>query len=86
MFTSTQQEKVDSALVEIYKLYDNSIEKVKSAKKEFLMLLENYPNIVKVKEWWNTNIIDSGIGITPVGRVLAHVNAKNLDSNVPDLN
>ena len=85
MFTSTQQEKVNNALEEIYKLYDNSNEKVESAKKEFLNLLENYPNIVKVKEWWNANIIDSGIKITPVGRVLAHVNAKNLDSNVPDL-
>lgn len=79
------KEKEKKALNEIYKLYDRSSKKVESAKKEFLQLLESYPNIIKVKDWWNKNIIKSGVVITPVGRVLGHVNAKNLDSRVPNI-
>ena len=81
-----REEKEKKALIEIYKLYDRSSKKVENAKKEFLQLLESYPNITKVKDWWNKNIIKSGVVITPVGRVLGHVNAKNLDSRVPNIN
>jgi len=85
IITLNQQEKVNRILNEIYDLYDNSNENKRNAKNEFLRLLNNYTNIIKVKNWWDTNIKTCGVSITAVGKVLAHTNAKCLDSNLPDL-
>ena len=85
LITSNQQEKVNRILNEIYNLYDNSDENKRNAKNEFFKLLNNYPNIIRVKNWWNSNMVDGGVVITPIGKVLAHTNAKCLDSNIPDL-
>ncbi|MBE5806136.1 MAG: hypothetical protein E7313_05450 [Clostridiales bacterium] len=85
IITSNQQDKVNNILKEIYDLYDNSDENKNNAKNKFLNLLNNYPNIIKVKNWWNTNIVNESIVITPIGRVLAHTNAKCLEPKIPDL-
>ncbi len=84
-FISNQPIKVNTILNEIHDLYDVSSENINEAKERFCKLIEKYPNILKVKNWWNDNIIKCGISITPVGRVLAHTNAKCLDGNIPDL-
>ena len=76
---------VNNILDEIYNLYDKLPENINNAKSNFCRLIESYPNIIKVKNWWDTNIKTCGVCITAVGKVLAHTNAKCLDSNIPDL-
>ena len=56
------------------------------AKKKFCSIVQDYPNLLKIKNWWDNNMINCGINITPIGKVLAHTNAKCLDNNIPDLN
>lgn len=82
---SNQQDEV-SLLNKMYDLYDKSPDKLELAKKKFCSIIQKYPNILKVKNWWDNNMIKCGINITPIGRVLAHTNAKCLDDNIPDLN
>lgn len=85
LISDQQGERNNNILNEIYDLYDSSDENKKIAKKEFSKLINNYPNIVKVKEWWDSHIVKSGVSITAIGRVLAHTNAKCLEHNIPDL-
>ena len=86
MLISNQQDKVNNLLNQMYDLYDKSPEKMEMANKKFCSIVQEYPNLQKVKNWWDNNMIDCGINITPIGKVLAHTNAKCLDNNIPDLN
>lgn len=86
LLISTQQDKVNGLLNKMYDLYDKSPEKMEIAKKKFCSIVQDYPNLLKIKNWWDNNMINCGINITPIGKVLAHTNAKCLDNNIPDLN
>lgn len=69
-----------SALERVYDLYDDS----KMSKENFVEEIEKYPNLKKLREWWNT-LEKQAIQITSVGRVLAHSNAQRIDRNLPPL-
>ncbi len=69
-----------SALEKVYDLYDGS----KMSKEDFIKEIEKYPNLKKLREWWNT-LKDQSIQITSVGRVIAHSNAQRIDRSLPPL-
>ncbi len=74
----TDDEK--SALEKIYDLYDGT----KMSKEDFIKEIEKYPNLKKLREWWNT-LKEQNIQITSVGKVLAHSNAQRIDRSLPPL-
>ena len=69
-----------SALEKVYDLYDEN----KMSKEEFIKEIEKYPNLKKLREWWNT-LKEKSIQITSVGKVLAHSNAQRIDRSLPPL-
>ncbi len=69
-----------SALEKVYDLYDGN----KMSKEDFVKEIEKYPNLKKLREWWNT-LKEQNIQITSVGRVLAHSNAQRIDRSLPSL-
>lgn len=68
------------ALENIYDLYDGN----KMSKEDFIKVIEGYPNLKKLREWWN-GLSKQNIKITSVGRVLAHSNAQRVDKSLPAL-
>ena len=85
ILVSTKQNFVNDILNKIYNLYDKLPENINKAKNNFCNIVKDYPNILKVKNWWDNNIINCGVCITPIGKVLAHTNAKCIDNNIPNL-
>lgn len=77
--TIADDEKI--ALEKIYDLYDDT----KMSKEDFIKEIEKYPNLKKLREWWN-KLSNCSIQITSVGRVLAHSNAQRIDKSLPMLN
>jgi hypothetical protein len=69
------------ALERVYDLYDDN----KMSKEDFVKEIEKYPNLKRLREWWNT-LNEENIQITSVGRVLAHSNAQRIDRSLPPLN
>ena len=69
------------ALESVYDLYDGE----KISKQGFIDEIEKYPNLKKLREWWN-KLNKQSIQITSVGRVLAHSNAQRIDRSLPPLN
>ena len=69
-----------SAFEKVYDLYDGN----KMPKEDFIKEIEKYPNLTKLREWWNT-LKEQNIKITSVGRVLAHSNAQRIDRSLPPL-
>lgn len=59
-------------------LKGNYIEEIR---KTFEKEIEKYPYILEVENWWNK--IPGSFNITPVGKVLAHANAKRLYPAIP---
>lgn len=74
----TEDERI--ALEKVYGLYDGN----KMSKEDFINEIEKYPNLKKLREWWNT-LEEQAIQITSVGQVLAHSNAQRIDRNLPKL-
>ncbi len=74
----TDDEK--DALEKIYDLYDGT----SMSKEDFIKEIEKYPNLKKLREWWN-KLNKQSIQITSVGRVLAHSNAQRVDKTLPPL-
>jgi len=64
----------------VYDMYDGT----KMSKEDFIKKIEEYPNLKKLREWWNT-LKEQNIQITSVGRVLAHSNAQRIDRSLPPL-
>lgn len=52
---------------------------------KYILLLDEYENIKKVCNWWNSNMIHNNFKISAIGRVIAHTNAKSIDASLPDL-
>lgn len=70
-------------LLSIFDSYSKDKEMLEIVKKKFEDLLFSFPPMKITAEWWNS--LETNIYITSVGRVLAHTNAKRIDSNIPDL-
>lgn len=75
-------EKQEEALKQITALYEQN----GSIKERFIELLNSYKYIHAVICWWNNNMLKKSFTITPIGKVIAHTNAKSIDNSLPDLN
>lgn len=69
------------ALSKITDLYENN----NSVREKYIDLLKSYEYINALITWWDNNMLDTAFNITPIGKVIAHTNAKSIDSTLPDL-
>lgn len=73
-------------LEEIYENYDQKPQNIIEIQKKYEDNLKKYANLQKISTWWDANMFNMpSIEITPIGRILAQVNAKRLDDRVPSL-
>lgn len=80
--TSSIERQQISALSQIWSYYSKDKTLLEKVKKNFLSELQKRPTLNRIKMWWNS--IPMEMEITQVGAVLAHANARRLDSSVPD--
>ena len=71
------------ALNKIWDLYSKDSTLINKVRENFLNELEKMENLITVRDWWNKIVF--GFSIKQSGKVLAHVNAKRLNDNLPDL-
>lgn len=76
-------EEQEKCLTGIYEQYSSDEEVLRNVKNEFERKIKSYESINKACNWWNTN--KQNIFLTSVGKVIAHTNAKSIDSELPDL-
>lgn len=73
-------------LEDIYENYDNKPQNIDEIQKKYQENLDKYVNLKKISTWWDDTMFNMpSIEITPIGRILAQVNAKRLDNRVPSL-
>ena len=68
------------AYEKINQLYEKNDAILNSNKKAFKIMWDKFPNLVKVREWWDN--IKPSFDITIVGKVLAYTNINNINKNV----
>ncbi len=66
-------------------IYDSYVIKQYNATEEFINLISEFPNIKKILEWWDKNIVDFSFEITAIGEVLACTNAIRIDNTLPNI-
>ena len=71
------------AVNSIMALYTKDKLLLHKVKDSFVKLWDSYEALRTVRNWWSR--IPTGFDITYVGRVLAHTNAKRIDSTFPDI-
>lgn len=84
IFRLTNQQK--QILKEVFNSYDKSDILINEVKLKFNDLLYSYKSLGSVIKWWNEIVDKTNYDINAVGKVLAHANAKRIDSSLPDLN
>lgn len=83
---SVQKELSQEQKEVLCNIYDMSVGNSQSKEKiigNFSDEIEQYVALKRVREWWNS--IPFSFQITSVGKVLAHANAKRIDSSLPDM-
>ena len=70
-------EEQKKTLYEIYSMYDNDSELLKSIQEIFKREIEKRKNLKIAKDWWNN--IPIAFNLTSVGRSLAYANLKRID-------
>jgi hypothetical protein len=73
-----------SVIQSIYELYNNDANIRQQNVKKFMEEWNKQPNLNKLREWWD--VINTGIQLTSVGKVLAHSNAQRCDKSLPPFN
>ena len=67
----------------ILSLYSKDKLEMNKVKNSFVKLWDSYEALRTVRYWWSR--IPTGFEITYIGRLLAHTNAKRIDSTFPDI-
>lgn len=75
-------EKQKQALQQVIRLYDTDPNKKEIVNKRFMMVFDTFPVLKKIHTWWDT--IPYSFDATPVGLLLATLNAQRFESNIPD--
>lgn len=75
--------KYIEAVNRIFALYSKDKMLLHKVKENFVELWDSYESLRIVRNWWSR--IPTGYRITHIGRVLAHTNAKRIDSTFPDI-
>lgn len=77
-------EDQEQALHSVVKLYSKDPQLNSEMQKAFMAEWIKYPNLNKLKDWWEK--LPYSFSITSVGKVLAHANAQRCDNTLPPLN
>ena len=77
----TQNQK--NCLENIFGLYSKDNVLAKKVNEEFVKLLRSHKAIESIIDWKNK--IGTAFNLTSVGKVIAHANAKKIDTTLPDL-
>lgn len=76
--------ETDIAVLEsIWDLYTQDTEMKEKVRIAFMEEWDSHPTLKKLHIWWNK--LPCAFGVTHVGTVLAHTNAKRCDRNIPEL-
>ena len=78
MIPLTAEQK--KAYEKVTQLYERNEAILDLNKKVFMKMWEEFPNLVKTREWWDN--IKQSFDITIVGKVLAYTNINNINKNV----
>ena len=76
-------EEKKSCLNQIFDLYSKDTLIAKKVKEKFIELLKSYKSIKEIIEWRNK--IGTSFNLSSIGKVIAHANAKKIDTTLPDL-
>ena len=68
------------ACEEVIELYERNDTILNNNKEQFAQKWDQFPNLKKVKEWWDK--IDTSFTMTIVGLVLAYTNINNISKNI----
>ena len=72
------------ALNKVWDLYSNESKVKEVVKKLFMQKWDTYDTLKSVRVWWES--LPHSITITPIGKVLAHANARRRNEKVPKIN
>lgn len=72
-----------SALDRIWNLYSQDANIIENVRNTFMAKWNTYESLSLIRSWWEE--IPHSFVITPIGRALAHANAKRYNNNVPDM-
>lgn len=72
-----------SALDRIWNLYSQDANIIENVRNTFMAKWNTYESLSLIRAWWEE--IPHSFVITPIGRALAHANAKRYNNNVPDM-
>ena len=72
------------ALNKVWDLYSNESKVKEVVKKLFMQKWDTYDTLKSVRIWWES--LPHSITITPIGKVLAHANARRRNEKVPKIN
>ena len=75
-------EKQKQVIKQILGMYSNEPSMKRLAEERFVEKWNSFETLHKFKSWWEKTPY---FVITPVGRILAHTNAKRCDPKIPDL-
>ena len=76
-------EEQKSCLKQIFDLCSKDTIATKQVREKFVELLNSYESIKQIIEWRNK--IGTTFNLTSIGKVIAHANAKKIDTTLPDL-
>lgn len=68
-------------LKSIMALYEGEMNLKEDFKNRFISKVREYPNLMKVMDWWDTNT--TFFELTIVGKILANANANKCDARIP---
>ena len=72
-----------SVLETIWELYETDTDITHKAITAFMLEWDSHPSLKTLHTWWNS--LPHAFGITHVGTVLAHTNARRCDKRIPEL-
>lgn len=72
-----------NALNKVWDMYSHDQSQINKVKNRFMEIWDGFSNLKRVRTWWDS--LQMCFDVTPLGRVLAQINAKRCVSNFPDL-
>ena len=77
-------ENEKTALNKVISLYSNDKKLLEKAKNNFIKIFKSFNTLNKLSMWWNS--IPYAFEITHIGKVLAYINVRRCNSQIPEAN
>lgn len=71
------------ALNKVWDMYSQEQSQINQVKNQFMEIWDSFCNLKRIRTWWDS--LQMCFDVTPLGRVLAQINAKRCVSKFPDL-